>query len=114
VLSSMGGLAGLMIGAGGTWLLGMIVSALPTHPPWLYVLLAEILGVSHKSPAKKAGFQKGDIIRILGGQSITSLADLKLVLFYSNIGNRLKIQFERAGNTPDKEIELFHPSFREK
>jgi len=43
VLSSIGGLAGLMIGAGGAWLLGIIVPALPTHTPWLYVLLAEIL-----------------------------------------------------------------------
>jgi len=43
VLSSIGGLAGLMFGAGGAWLLGMIVPALPTHTPWLYVVLAEIL-----------------------------------------------------------------------
>ena len=27
----------------GAWLLGMIVPALPTHTPWLYVVLAEIL-----------------------------------------------------------------------
>jgi putative ABC transport system permease protein len=43
VLSSIGGLAGLISGAGGAWLLGMIVPALPTHTPWLYVVLAEIL-----------------------------------------------------------------------
>jgi putative ABC transport system permease protein len=43
VLSSIGGLAGLMFGAGGAWLLGIIVPALPTHTPWLYVVLAEIL-----------------------------------------------------------------------
>lgn len=43
VLSSIGGLAGLMFGTGGAWLLGMIVPALPTHTPWLYVILAEIL-----------------------------------------------------------------------
>ena len=74
----------------------------------------EVMRVSHKSPAKKAGLQKGDVIRILGGQPVTSMADLKLALFYSNIGSRLKIQFERAGNPLDKEIELFHPSFRER
>jgi S1-C subfamily serine protease len=72
------------------------------------------MGVSHKSPAKKAGLQAGDVIRMIGGQSITTAADLKLALFYSKIGSRLKIQIERAGNTLDKEIELFHPSFREK
>jgi len=43
VLASIGGLAGLMIGAGGAWLLGAVVPALPTHTPWLYVVLAEIL-----------------------------------------------------------------------
>ena len=31
------------MGTGGAWLLGMIVPALPTHPPWLYVVLAVIL-----------------------------------------------------------------------
>jgi putative ABC transport system permease protein len=45
VLASIGGLAGLMIGAGGAWLLGATVPALPTHTPWLYAFLAEILAV---------------------------------------------------------------------
>jgi uncharacterized iron-regulated protein len=74
----------------------------------------EVMGVSPKSPAKKAGLQKGDVIQVLGGQPIKSLADLKLALFYSNLGHRLKIQILRAGNTLDQEIELFHPSFGEK
>ena len=43
VLSSIGGLAGLIIGTGGAWLLGVTVPALPTHTPWSYVVLAEIL-----------------------------------------------------------------------
>jgi putative ABC transport system permease protein len=43
VLSSVGGLAGLIIGAGGAWLLHIAVPALPTHTPWSYVLLAELL-----------------------------------------------------------------------
>jgi putative ABC transport system permease protein len=44
VLSALGGLAGP--GAGrrpGAWLLGRVVPALPTHTPWSYVLLAELL-----------------------------------------------------------------------
>ena len=45
VLASIGGFAGLIIGAGGAWLLGATVPALPTHTPWLYVFLAEILAV---------------------------------------------------------------------
>jgi putative ABC transport system permease protein len=45
VLSGLGGFAGLMIGAGGAWMLGIIVPALPTHTPWQYVVLAETLAV---------------------------------------------------------------------
>ena len=43
VLSSVGGLAGLVIGAGGAWLLHVTVPALPTHTPWSYAVLAELL-----------------------------------------------------------------------
>ncbi len=43
VLASVGGLAGLVIGTGGAWLLGVVVPALPTHTPWSYVVLAELL-----------------------------------------------------------------------
>ncbi len=43
MLASVGGLAGLVIGTGGAWLLGVAVPALPTHTPWSYVVLAELL-----------------------------------------------------------------------
>ena len=43
MLASVGGLAGLVIGTGGAWLLGAAVPALPTHTPWSYVVLAELL-----------------------------------------------------------------------
>jgi putative ABC transport system permease protein len=46
VLSSIGGLAGLILGAGGAWLLGKIVPALPTHTPLAYVLFAEVLAAA--------------------------------------------------------------------
>jgi putative ABC transport system permease protein len=41
-LAALGGLAGLVIGAGGAWLLGALVPALPTHTPWIYVVFAEL------------------------------------------------------------------------
>ena len=41
VLAALGGLAGLLLGVGGAWLLGSLVPALPVHTPWSYVLLAE-------------------------------------------------------------------------
>jgi len=74
----------------------------------------EVMSMSHNSPAQKAGLQEGDIIQMVAGQSIQSLADLKLALFYSKIGSRLKIKLERAGKKLDKEIELFHHSPRKK
>lgn len=43
VLAAVGGLAGLIIGAGIAWLLGAFVPALPTHTPWLYAVYAETL-----------------------------------------------------------------------
>lgn len=43
ILASMGGLAGLMLGVGGAWLLGFLVPALPTHISWTYIIAAELL-----------------------------------------------------------------------
>jgi uncharacterized iron-regulated protein len=88
--------------------------------PKLGVILEEkdrelkVVRMDLNSPAKKAGLQEGDIIQRAAGQSIQSLADLKLALFYSKIGSRLKIQIRRAGKSLDKEIELFHYSPRKK
>ena len=58
-LASIGGLAGLIMGAGGAWLIGATVPALPTHTPWSYVLLAEALAaliglLSGILPARRA------------------------------------------------------------
>lgn len=41
VLAGLGGMVGLILGAGGAWLLGELIPALPTHTAWDYVLLAE-------------------------------------------------------------------------
>jgi len=46
VLAAIGGLCGLVIGAGGAWLLGALVPGLPTHTPWLYALYAELLAAT--------------------------------------------------------------------
>ena len=43
VLAAIGGVCGLVLGAGGAWVLGATVPALPTHTPWLYAVLAEVL-----------------------------------------------------------------------
>jgi putative ABC transport system permease protein len=41
-LAVLGGLLGFLIGAGGAWLIGQAVPALPTHTAWDFVLLAEV------------------------------------------------------------------------
>jgi len=46
VLASIGGIAGLVLGAGGAWLLGVAVPALPTHTPWSYVIAAELVAAA--------------------------------------------------------------------
>jgi putative ABC transport system permease protein len=45
VLAGIGGLAGLTIGTGGAWLLGEVIPALPTHTPFIYVAMAELLAI---------------------------------------------------------------------
>ncbi|MEJ2060628.1 MAG: ABC transporter permease [Gammaproteobacteria bacterium] len=58
-LASLGGLAGLIIGIGGAWLLHLLIPALPTHTAWGYVLLAEIIAaliglIAGVLPARRA------------------------------------------------------------
>jgi putative ABC transport system permease protein len=43
VLAAIGGICGLVLGAGGAWVLELAVPALPTHTPWFYAVLAEVL-----------------------------------------------------------------------
>jgi putative ABC transport system permease protein len=69
VLAAVGGIAGLAIGAGIAWLLGVFVPALPTETPWLYALYAELLAVvigllAGVLPARKAaGLNPVDALR---------------------------------------------------
>ncbi|MEJ2388552.1 MAG: ABC transporter permease [Chromatiaceae bacterium] len=42
-LAVLGGIAGFAVGAGGAWLIGRAVPALPTHTAWDFVLVAEVV-----------------------------------------------------------------------
>ncbi|MBW1851792.1 MAG: ChaN family lipoprotein [Deltaproteobacteria bacterium] len=88
-----------------------------TVSPRLGILIEEneenliIKGVSDKSPAKKGGLQKGDIVTQFAGQPIKSLCDLKYALFYSEFGSTVELHVIRDKETLIKEVELFrfHP-----
>jgi putative ABC transport system permease protein len=59
VLAAIGGLAGLGLGVGGSWLISLLVPALPTHTSWAYVASAELLAafvglVAGVLPARRA------------------------------------------------------------
>lgn len=68
-LAGIGGLAGLVLGAGGAWLLHALVPALPTHTPWSYAVLAELLaaavglGAGVIPALKAAGMDPVDALR---------------------------------------------------
>lgn len=69
-----------------------------------------IKDVIEKGSAGRAGLQSGDIITALAGHPIKTLADLKIALFYTKIGDHVTIRVERDGETLEKEVELkAHP-----
>ncbi|MGD8956467.1 MAG: ABC transporter permease [Chromatiaceae bacterium] len=46
ILGACGGLVGLLVGAGGSWLLGTLFPGLPTHVAWGYALLALVVALT--------------------------------------------------------------------
>jgi len=73
--------------------------------------------VVEKGSAGKAGLQKKDIITQVSGHPIKTLADLKIALFFTKIGDKISIQVERDGKSLDKEVKLtaqprFSPHFK--
>ena len=59
ILSSLGGLMGLVLGIGGAWLLHLAIPAMPVHTPVSYILMAEAMAVviglaAGVTPARRA------------------------------------------------------------
>jgi len=65
-----------------------------------------VKSVRAESPAGNIGVKPGDIITGLAGQTIKTLADLKLALFYHKSGDKVTVRFKRNGKDLEKEIEL--------
>ncbi len=69
-----------------------------------------VKSVIEHGPAGKAGMAADDIITALDGHRIKTLADLKLALFYTKIGDRIRLKVEREGDLLEKDVELkAHP-----
>lgn len=45
-LAALGGIAGLILGLGGAWILGLLIPSLPVQTTWHYAVLAEVLAIS--------------------------------------------------------------------
>lgn len=56
-----------------------------------------IVDVLKNSPAARAGFQVGDTIQVVGGQSVATAADVQERVEASTIGQVLKVEVERQG-----------------
>jgi len=66
-----------------------------------------IMSVADNTPAKKADLQVGDIITKLADSKIETLVDLKWVLFYTEMGDTVKIEVLRDEKTMTLDITLF-------
>ena len=67
---------------------------------------AVIAQTEEKSPADKAGLEKGDVIIKIGEHQVTSVAKLKYYLYKFSPGEKVTITFVRDGKTKTTEIEL--------
>ncbi len=76
---------------------------------WLGVSMGDDLRVdevSEDSPAAKAGLQKGDEIRMVGGQSVKTADDLTKIIRGLVPGNKVKIDIQRDGKEKTLEAEI--------
>ncbi len=72
--------------------------------------MLQVKSVIEQGPAGKAGLESGDIITALDGHRIKTLADLRLALFYTKLGDSIRLTVERDGDLLEKAVELkAHP-----
>jgi len=66
----------------------------------------EIKNAIEHGPAGKAGLAAGDFITALDGYPIRTLADLKIALFYTKHGDRVRVGINRDGTALEKTVLL--------
>jgi putative serine protease PepD len=67
---------------------------------------AAVVDVSEGSPAADAGFEKGDVITAIDGDRIASVTDLVATVRSHSPGEKIKVTFERDGETQEVEVTL--------
>ena len=67
---------------------------------------AVIINVSDDSPAKDADLKQGDVVTEIDGISIKSVAHLRFVLYKYEVGDKIKVKYNREGKESTKEILL--------
>lgn len=58
-----------------------------------------VVRVARNSPAAKAGLRPGDVIKKMGGQSVSTADDVQRAVEGTNIGSNLNIELRRNGQT---------------
>jgi S1-C subfamily serine protease len=85
----------------------------PNRPPrpWLGLYAAEIddriviIGLADRGPAQRAGLRTGDVVRMIGGEDIHSLAGMfRRVWSVGQAGVEIPIQLDRDGQTLEHRI----------
>lgn len=65
-----------------------------------------IINVLDNSPAKAAGFAKGDVILEIEGNKISDSAHLKYILYKYTVGDSIKVKYYRDGKIKDVNVLL--------
>ena len=78
------------------FLLAILVFAAIAFISGRYVLAPRIEAVQAGSAAERAGFQPGDLVRSIGGRSISSFADMQRIISAS-AGDTLSVEIDRGG-----------------
>jgi Peptidase family M28/PDZ domain/PA domain len=84
------------------------------HQAWLGILPVFVLhtegfriaGVADKSPARKAGFHRNDVITHINGKRIYSFADYSEELRKLKAGDAVSITYKRKGKENEKKVTL--------
>ena len=90
--------------------LGVTVFDKPTAARYGYQLTIDkgvyVYQVRLDSPAGRVGLERGDIILAIDNKEVNSVTDLRNEIAEHNVGDKVKLKYERGGNNLEVEITL--------